>query len=129
MKKILLAFLLTFMFIGCSNITPNKQERLLGKEYILITSTDETKISINFAEDNFFGFSGVNTYFGKLKMEKNNLNLSRMGVTMVAGPKEDMDREQAYLAKLRKVKTYQLKNERLILNTSNGEQLIFRRKM
>lgn len=126
MKKIFLALMLLFVFAGCSNISTNKTaETLVGKEYVLSTSTDNVKITISFAEENFFGFSGVNNYFGKYTVSGNNIKLSHVGSTLMAGPREAMEKEFEYTSALDKVETYKLDKNTLILTTSTGQQLIF----
>ena len=126
MKKIFLALMLLFVFAGCSSISTNKTaETLVGKEYVLSTSTDNVKITISFAEENFFGFSGVNNYFGKYTVSGNNIKLSHVGSTLMAGPREAMEKEFEYTSALDKVETYELDKNTLILTTSTGQQLIF----
>lgn len=126
MKKIFLALTLLFVFAGCTSISANKTaETLVGKEYVLSTSTNEVKITINFAEENFFGFSGVNNYFGKYTVSGDNIKLSHVGSTLMAGPREAMEKEFEYITALDKVEKYQISKNTLVLTTSTGEQLIF----
>lgn len=125
MKKILLGLLLMFMFAGCSVLSTKPADKLMGKEYVLVNSSDEVKISLNFAEENFFGFSGVNNYFGKYKVEGNKLNISHIGSTLMAGPKQLMDMEYNYISKLDKVEKYKIEGKKLILTTNDGNNLVF----
>ena len=126
MKKILLGF--TFCaFARCSGTSQTKTpETITGKEYVLSTSTDTVKITINFAEENFFGFSGVNNYFGKYTLSGDNMKLSHVGSTLMAGPREAMEKEFEYISALDKVEKYQVQKDTLILTTSTGQQLIFK---
>lgn len=126
MKKILLGLLLVFAFVGCSGLSTKTPETITGKEYVLSTSTDTVKITINFAEENFFGFSGVNNYFGKYTLSGDNMKLSHVGSTLMAGPREAMEKEFEYVSALEKVEKYQLQKDTLILTTSSGQQLIFK---
>ena len=126
MKKIFLSLLLLFAFVGCSGLTSTKTtETLVGKEYVLSTSTKDVKITINFAEENFFGFSGVNNYFGKYTVSGDNMKLSHIGSTLMAGPREAMEKEFEYTKLLGTVEKYSLQDKTLILTTSTGQQLIF----
>ena len=125
MKKILLGLLLMFMFAGCSVLSTKPADKLMGKEYILVDSSDEVKISLNFAEENFFGFSGVNNYFGKYKVEGNKLVINHVGSTLMAGPKQLMDTEYNYISKLDKVEKYKIEGKKLILTTNDGNNLVF----
>ena len=125
MKKILLGLLLIFAFVGCSGLSAKPEKNLIGKEYVLSTSTEQVKITINFAEENFFGFSGVNNYFGKYIVSGDTIKLSHVGSTLMAGPKEAMEKEFEYTTFLSKVEKYKLEKDKLILISSEGEQLIF----
>ena len=126
MKKILLGLLLIFAFAGCSGLNTKTAETIAGKEYVLSTSTDEVKITINFAEENFFGFSGVNNYFGKYTLSGDNMELSHVGSTLMAGSREAMEQEFEYITALGKVEKYQVEKNTLILTTTTGQQLIFK---
>lgn len=126
MKKILISLLLIFVFAGCSSLSGKTSETIVGKEYVLSASTETVKITINFAEENFFGFSGVNNYFGKYTVSGDNMKLSHVGSTLMAGPREAMEKEFEYVSALDKVEKYQLQKDTLILTTSSGQQLIFK---
>ncbi|WP_300393448.1 META domain-containing protein [Fusobacterium sp.] len=126
MKKILFGLLLIFAFMGCSNLNSKTTESLTGKEYVLTTSTKDVKITINFAEENFFGFSGVNNYFGKYTISGDKIKLSHVGSTLMAGPREAMEKEFEYISTLDKVEKYQVEKNTLIFTTTTGQQLIFK---
>lgn len=126
MKKLFLGLLMIFAFAGCSGLSTKTTETIVGKEYVLTTSTKDVKITINFAEENFFGFSGVNNYFGKYTLSGDNMKLSHVGSTLMAGPREAMEQEFEYITSLGKVEKYQLQKDTLILTTSSGQQLIFK---
>lgn len=126
MKKILLGLLMVFALVGCSGISSKTTQSIVGKEYVLTTSTKEVKITINFAEENFFGFSGVNNYFGKYTISGDNMKLSHVGSTLMAGPREAMEKEFEYISSLDKVEKYQVEKDTLTLTTSSGQQLIFK---
>lgn len=126
MKKILLGLLMVFVLVGCSGISSKTTQSIVGKEYVLTTSTKDVKITINFAEENFFGFSGVNNYFGKYTISGDNMKLSHVGSTLMAGPREAMEKEFEYISSLDKVEKYQVEKDTLTLTTSSGQQLIFK---
>lgn len=126
MKKILLGLLMVFALVGCSGISSKTTQSIVGKEYVLTTSTKDVKITINFAEENFFGFSGVNNYFGKYTISGDNMKLSHVGSTLMAGPREAMEKEFEYISSLDKVEKYQVEKDTLTLTTSSGQQLIFK---
>lgn len=126
MKKILLGLMMIFAFAGCSSLNSKTSDSLVGKEYVLTTSTEEVKITINFAEENFFGFSGVNNYFGKYTVSGDSIKLSHVGSTLMAGPREAMEKEFEYVSNLDKVEKYEIQKDTLILTTASGQQLIFK---
>ena len=126
MKKILLGILMIFTFVGCSGLSSKISSSLIGKEYVLSTSTKEVKITINFAEENFFGFSGVNNYFGSYTVSGDKIKLSHVGSTLMAGPRDAMEKEFEYISSLDKVEKYKMEKENLIFTTDSGQQLIFK---
>lgn len=125
MKKVLLSIILGLSLIGCSSLRKLPNQDFLGKRYSLASSSKDYKISIKFAEDNFFGYSGVNNYFGKYQVEGNNLKFSAIGSTMMSGPTKAMNAEINYLDDLSKVNSFNFENDQLILKTINGKKLLF----
>lgn len=130
MKKLILGTILTTLFLGgCSTMEKSKKvEDLNGTEFIMVKNNKKQSITLGFNKDNYFGFGGVNNYFGKYKIEGNNIKFDRMGSTMMAGPIPDMKNEQAYFDKLITVESYNLNNDKLILKTSNGELIEYVKK-
>lgn len=114
MKKILSALLVTLTVTACSK----SEGTITGKTYALLP---EKTITITFDENRFFG-KALNNYFGEYKIEQNNLNLTVIGSTMMAGPEEEMKKETEYFQSLGKVKSYTLKNKTLEL-TGEGVNL------
>lgn len=125
MKKVLLSIILGLSLIGCSSLRKLPNQDFLGKSYSLASSSKDYKISIEFAEDNFFGYSGVNNYFGKYQVQGNNLKFSAIGSTMMSGPTKAMNAEINYLDNLSKVNSFNFENDQLILKTINGKKLLF----
>lgn len=67
------------------------------KEYKL---SDNAKITIGFDNGSVFGSSGVNRYIGSYSIKNGNITFGNFGMTMMMGPKEDMDNESKYLQSL-----------------------------
>lgn len=126
MKKFILGLILVLSFVGCSSLVPKQNDKLVGKEYVLATTNEDYKISLNFSEENFFGFAGVNNYFGKFSTDENNIYLGNVGVTMMAGPEKVMLAEQNFLKDLNEVKTFKSTKDKLTLFTSTGKTLVFK---
>lgn len=130
MKKIILGTILTTLFIGgCSTMdTTNNAENLIGTEFIMVKNNKKQNITLGFNKDNYFGFSGVNNYFGKYKIDGKNIKFDKMGATMMAGPIPDMKIEREYFDKLVTVVSYDLNNDKLTLKTSTGELIHYIKK-
>lgn len=127
MKKIFgLLLMVTMLFGGCSTLTKNNTTNLTGKEYVLVQETGIPNILIGFDGDNFYGFSGVNNYFGKYEKKGSKIKLDRMGATLMAGPDRLMEMEQNYFTQLEEVKSYQVNGDSLILTLDSGKQLVFK---
>ncbi|WP_297404898.1 META domain-containing protein [uncultured Cetobacterium sp.] len=126
MKKIF-GFLLvvTMLFGGCSTLTTSKKN-LTGKEYVLVQENGIPNILIGFDGNNFYGFSGVNNYFGKYEKKGSDLTLERMGSTLMAGPEALMKMEQNYFNELSQVTSYKQTTDSLVLTLKSGKQLIFK---
>lgn len=126
MKKIFLGLLFLLSLIGCTNSAVNKNGTLVGKQYALVQQAKDYQITLNFAENNFFGFAGVNNYFGKYEIQDKKITFGAIGRTMMAGPQEIMKVEDEFLSKIEKVVSYEISKEGLILTTDKGEKLIFK---
>ena len=112
MKKLLLTLVAVLFFNACS-----EKETLQGKNFVM---DGNKNITISFdAKDNKFYGKAINNYFGTYKTDNNNITLSLTGSTMMAGPEEEMKKEQAYFNDLSKIKTYSLKNKTLELKGDN----------
>ncbi|MGO2117327.1 MAG: META domain-containing protein [Fusobacterium sp.] len=125
MKKILLSIILGLSLIGCSSLRTVPNEKLLGKSYVLSQTSKDYKISINFAEENFFGYSGVNNYFGNYTVTGNNLKFGAIASTLMSGPTKAMNAEINYLKSLNEVNSFYFSKDQLVLKTTNGKKLLF----
>ncbi|MFK4784453.1 META domain-containing protein [Fusobacterium sp. MFO224] len=125
MKKFLLTIILGLSLIGCSSLRKLPNREFLGNQYTLASASKDYKISLQFAEENFFGFAGVNNYFGKYQVEGNTLKFGAIGATMMSGPTKAMNAEMDYLDNLEKVNSFYFENGQLILQTTDGKKLLF----
>ncbi len=125
MKKIFLGLMFLLVMVGCTKVGVSKTEMLSGKQYTLTQEAKNYQITLNFAEDNVFGFAGVNHYFGKYQIEGNKIIIGEVGSTKMAGPEDVMKIEDEFLTKLGRVSTYEVIEKGLILTTSKGEKLEF----
>lgn len=125
MKKIFLGLMFLLMMVGCTSTGVTKTEKLVGKQYALVQQVKDYQITLNFAEDNVFGFAGVNHYFGKYQLEGNKIVIGEAGSTKMAGPEDAMKAEDEFLSKLGRVETYEVTEKGLVLTTNKGEKLEF----
>ena len=103
-----------------------KNKRLVGKEYILIQENSIPNVLIGFDEHNFYGFSGLNNYFGRYEKKGNKIKLEKLGSTLMAGSDKVMKMESEYLEKLDTVQTFKVENDILIFNLKDGSTLQYK---
>lgn len=70
------------------------------------------------------GFSGVNTYGGEYKLSGSSLTIGQVASTMMAGPQDLMDLEQAYIADLQQASSYAADAGTLALLNRDGQKLL-----
>lgn len=126
MKKILgILLMISVLFGGCSSLT-TKNKNLVGKEYILIQENSIPNVLIGFDEHNFYGFSGLNNYFGGYEKKGNKIKLEKLGSTLMAGSDKVMKMESEYLEKLDTVQTFEVEDDVLIFNLKDGSTLQYK---
>ncbi|MGL4628844.1 META domain-containing protein [Cetobacterium sp.] len=126
MKKILgILLMFTVLFGGCSSLT-TKSRRLVGREYILIQENSIPNVLIGFDDHNFYGFSGLNNYFGRYEKKGNRIKFEKLGATLMAGSDKVMKMESEYLEKLDLVQSFTLEDDVLTLNLKDGSNLKFK---
>lgn len=130
MKSVLLLIFLSVLFISCVSIKSIivSSSTLDGKTFILTNMYDDIKITISFENESFFGFSGINTYFGNYEVRRGNmLILKNIGMTQMSGPPNIMDIESQYMDYLNEASYIALKGDTLRIDTIDGKYLIFKR--
>jgi heat shock protein HslJ len=70
------------------------------------------------------GSSGVNTYSGSYELSGSSLSVGKLASTMMAGPQDLMEAEQAYLAALQKTSSYSSTGESLTLLDQGGKEIL-----
>ncbi|MEG0069985.1 META domain-containing protein [Cetobacterium sp.] len=126
MKKFMgLLLMITILFGGCTSLSTKKQ-KLVGKEYILVQENSIPNVLIGFDEHNFYGFSGLNNYFGRYEKKGNKIKLEKLGSTLMAGSDKVMKMETEYLNKIEKVQYYSIEDDILTLELNDGEVLKYK---
>lgn len=127
MKKIIVFVMLMLSFIGCTSFQKKDTLNLKGKEFQLVSLYPQTQITLGFEGDRFYGFSGVNRYFGEYKIgEDNRITLINPAGTKMAGPEELMRQEDSYIDHLVDAKSVELKDKVLTITTKDGKTLKFK---
>lgn len=143
MKKVLLILALSGFIISCSANKPMEtgsdsvsieviQKEFTGTTWKLskylsdeklkdVTAT--SKADLKFEDEKFYGDASVNRYFGSYTLNNNELNMGKIGSTMMMGPEDAMQQEYAFTSLLQKVTSYEIVGEELKL-LSDGEVIL-----
>jgi len=109
---------------------PDIGETLVGRTYTLDESVIledegyEVSFTITFDENNLSG-RAHNNYNANYEIEGNNIKISPVATTLMAGPEELMKRENLYLKDLTGAKTISLDENKLTITTEEDKQLTF----
>lgn len=124
MKKILFSILVLLTFVGCAS-TEKRKEFFNKKEYSLLENGRKTNKILVLDNGNFYGFSGINNYFGNYKLNGNKIKFERLGGTLASGNKIELTKEKEYLNKIDKITSYNIKENTLIFKLSTKEKMYF----
>ncbi|MGL5001136.1 MAG: META domain-containing protein [Cetobacterium sp.] len=126
MKKIIgILLMFTILFGGCSSLE-SRNKKIMGKEYILIQENAIPNVLIGFDGHNFYGFSGINNYFGRYTRKGNRIKLEKLGSTLMAGSDKVMKMEKEYLEKLDFVTSMNFEDDILVLKLKDGSLLKYK---
>lgn len=132
MKKQLYVIILLVLSFIISCATTKKaslvSSSLLNQKSFILTNIDsEAKITLSFEDFRFFGFSGVNNYFGTYEIRRGNMIvINNIATTKMAGPPEIMQTEAEYTQMLNKAYSIELKKDILTIKTLDSNTLIFK---
>lgn len=110
MRRLFYMMVSILLLNACSE---NNAENINGKTFSLLP--DKTYTLSFDAKENRFAGKALNNYFGSYVAKDGQITLTLAGTTMMAGPEDEMKKEQAYFQELGKIKTYTLKNKTLEL--------------
>ena len=85
-----------------------------------------TNITINFSKDGINGHSAVNKYFGNYKISNDNISISGIGATEMAGSQELMNIERKFFDILQSYPKISYDKETLTLSNNKGEIWTFK---
>ncbi|MGN1062704.1 MAG: META domain-containing protein [Alphaproteobacteria bacterium] len=121
MKRILTTTVLAIGLCACT-----APQTIRGNEYKLTNAPNKADITLAFSDtDNRYFGHAVNRYFGQYIIEGNHLTFGLTGSTMMMGPVELMEAEQAYFKQLSETVSYHTDGSVLTLQTADGKTLVF----
>lgn len=107
-------------------ILPNLKQELNGREFKILGDEYNKEVSIGFEGNRFFGYSGINRYFGQYEINGGKLVIEDMGLTKMAGKEQDMILELKFLTILKDNKSIKLEGDKLILISNEDFKLEFK---
>jgi heat shock protein HslJ len=132
--------LLVAVLAGCASGTadtppspspvPAPAEVLPGEDWVLLDApaapdAPRFAVTLRFEDGRVSGKAPVNTYFGPAAFAGEGLTLGPLARTEMAGPPAAMAAEEAYVAALSEVSTWQVGDGMLMLGTQQGAALVF----
>lgn len=124
MKKFLLLILFLISLTSCMSIEKRK-EFFNKKEYIFIKNNNKTSIILVLDNGNFYGYSGLNNYFGNYKVDGNKIKFERLGITLMSGDLDKIEAEKNFLTNFDKICSYKIKKNMLIFKLTTREEMCF----
>ena len=114
MKKFTLIIISLFIFACQSSFDVNTTiKNASGKTYLIQAPYKYTTITIIIESGKISGFAGVNRYFGTIEVTGNNIKISNIGRTKMAGQDKLMKIEEDYIKSLQASNKITLKGKEL----------------
>lgn len=135
MKKILFLVSILLVIGACTDIETREQreagqivslQQISKKDYVLTNIFPNQGLTLGFdTEGRIFGYSGINRFFGKVKIVGDTFKNEKLATTKMSGPQEAWIRENEYLTMLDSMTKIVMKKNILILSNEKGETLEF----
>lgn len=130
-KVTALALIIVFILVSCASSGKSiaiSTSTLNGKTFQLVNMFEGRGITISFYNDEFYGYSGFNTYLGKYEMRRGNIIVFKdMAVTKMGGELEAVEIEKQYIELLGKASSIEMTSTTLTIITLDNERLEFKR--
>ncbi|MGL4980403.1 MAG: META domain-containing protein [Fusobacteriaceae bacterium] len=128
MKKIFTLALLTLTMIltGCTALSGKSS--LEGKTYTMVAPYVNSELTLSFQDGQIAGFAGVNRFFGPYKLKGENLELGALGMTRMAGPLPEMQKEDFVISIFNEAKTLVTQGEFITITAKDGKSLKYKIK-
>lgn len=130
MKRILTAIIITMMALSAASCSSKVQLegewKITSVGNIQITDSEASpSLTFNTETGRIHGYTGVNIVNGEYEQEGRRLSLKGLGVTMMAGPEEDMNLERNILDAFNEVHSVKPDGENgMELLNSDGEVIM-----
>jgi putative lipoprotein len=95
-----------------------------GQPVVVAEQMREPQLVLNGQNGRFAGSGGVNRLMGGYIVDSNGLTFSQVASTMMAGPPEAMQQEQAIVAALGNVRGYNIAGDQLTLVDDSGQPVL-----
>ena len=131
-RLISVVILSAFLLSACGSIGGSSSD-LKGSAWELVSLGDAlpvpgTNVTLSFEKDNLGGNGGCNSYGGEFKLKGDKLTIGNVYSTeMYCEAEGIMDQEARYYQMISNVESFSVDGEELILNTADGETLVFHR--
>lgn len=131
-QLISVVILSAFLLSACGSIGGSSSD-LKGSAWELVSLGNSlpvpgTNITLSFDKDNLGGNGGCNSYGGEFKLKGDKLTIGDVYSTeMYCEAEGIMDQEARYYQMISNVESFSVDGEELILNTADGETLVFHR--
>ncbi|MEI0557504.1 META domain-containing protein [Brachyspira intermedia] len=128
---LILSFAIIMFISSCATTSQSinvSTSTLNGKTFQLTNMFAGRGITISFYNEEFYGYSGFNTYLGNYEMRRGNMIIfTDMVVTKMGGASEAVEEEKKYIELLSKASSIELTSNNLTITTLDNEVLIFKR--
>lgn len=125
-RRVVLTVLIVVV-AGCHTAAedPDDEPMLRGTSWVA-TSVGPGAPTVGFTQEGQVrGDAGCNSYFGSYDLEGTQLVVGELATTKkLCQPPEVMEREAAFLAALREVKTVRIESGELVMEGADGEPLL-----
>lgn len=126
-----------FILYSCSTISNIKEvqdnseevevkNELSGRKFRLISVYPDMNITIEFKENEVYGFSAINNYHSEYLTDGDIFSIKNIATTKKTASKEYRDAENKYLSMLKDATSYKIKGDKLTIYTLlSDENLVF----
>lgn len=117
---------LTIIFTGCTSLTGKSSVE--GKTYTMVSPYMNPEITLTFQDGQIAGYAGVNRFFGGYTLKGEELELGALGMTRMAGPIAEMEREDFIISVYNEAEKLVSEGEFITITSKDGKSLRYKIK-